>query len=322
MSAKNSNLKIGIFVLLALALLVAGLLAFGAKTYFAPKTNFETAVEGDVSGLSVGSSVQLRGVPIGKVTTITFPWHAYPGSKSHCLVVRFEVDGNEMPWPKGDYRTLVADAVKGGMRAIVKSQGITGTSILSLESIHPPPPEPPVDYTPHYCYVPSAPGQFTRMLETIEKSLDNVQRIDFPTISQGITNVLADVHQLTCKFEKLDLETITTNANSFLAELKDTAEKIQDGIDQVQTTLKGMELEKVAGNANGLLAGLRDSNRRLQTLLAKLNGIPMQDTFADVEQTLETLNSVLVEMKRYPSGFFLGDPPLPAAGVHAVKREK
>ena len=65
MPAKNDNVRIGVFVLLGIVLFIAGLLAFGARSYFAPKTYFETAIEGEVSGLSVGSGVQLRGVPIG-----------------------------------------------------------------------------------------------------------------------------------------------------------------------------------------------------------------------------------------------------------------
>src|SRR5215469_4198991 len=111
MSAKNNHLKIGSFILIAFALLIAGLLAFGAKSYFSPKTHFETAVEGDVAGLSVGSSVQLRGVPIGKVTRITFSWDAYRGSKANVLVVEFDVDNDLMPWPPGDVKTLVKTAV-------------------------------------------------------------------------------------------------------------------------------------------------------------------------------------------------------------------
>jgi hypothetical protein len=44
MSTKANTAKIGLFVILALVLLIAGLLAFGAKSYFAPKTKGETAV--------------------------------------------------------------------------------------------------------------------------------------------------------------------------------------------------------------------------------------------------------------------------------------
>src|ERR1044071_6966870 len=132
MSAKPNHLKIGVFILLAVGLLVAGLLAFGARSYFSPKTRFETAVEGDVAGLSVGSSVQLRGVPIGHVTRITFAWHAYPGTKTRMLIVEFEVDDDLMPWPPGDLKTVMQNAIDRGLRAVVKSQGVTGISILSI----------------------------------------------------------------------------------------------------------------------------------------------------------------------------------------------
>ena len=72
MSAKVNNIRIGIFVLVAIFLLVVGLLAFGARSFFAIKTTYETAIVGEVDGLSVGSAVIFRGVPIGKVSLIDF----------------------------------------------------------------------------------------------------------------------------------------------------------------------------------------------------------------------------------------------------------
>ena len=298
---------------MAIALLVGGLLAFGAKSYFTPKTRFETAVEGDVSGLSVGSGVHLRGVPIGSVTRITFSWHAYPGSKSRLLIVEFEVDGDLMPWPPGDLKGLISQAINGGLRAVVKGQGITGTSLLSLETVDSAPQPPTLDYKPRYYYIPSAAGQFTRMLEVLEKSLDSLQKVDFGSISQGITNALAGVRQLALKLDKLELEPIATNANALVVEARNTVLKLQE-------TLEELRLEQVSTNANGLLSELRDTNARLQTLLAKLNAVPLQDTFGDLQQTLQSLNDVVVELKRYPAGFFLGEPPIPARAVQPIRR--
>ncbi len=322
MSTKNNYLKIGVFVLVALALLIAGLLAFGAKSYFTPKIRFETAVQDDVSGLSVGSSVQLRGVPIGRVTRITFGWHAYPGTKSRGLIVEFEIDGGLMPWPPGDLRTLVSRAVDAGLRAIVKGQGITGSSLLSLDILSPPPPAPELDYTPHYYYIPSAPGQFSRILETVEKTLQNLEKTDFGGISQGITNALRGAVRLADKLDQLDLQAIATNADSVLVEAKNTVLKLQDTVAQIQQTLEGMKLQEVSSNANSLLSDLRASNTRLGTLLVKLNGVPMQDTFVDLQQALQSLNEVLMELKRYPAGFFLGAPPLPAKSAQQVKESR
>src|SRR3974390_239912 len=138
MSAKPNTFKIGLFTLVAIALFVAGLLAFGAKSYFTKKTMFETAIEGEVSGLSEGSRVEFRGVPIGKVTRITFAWNVYPESKSGMIVVDFEVDSSLFRLPPGiDMNTLLKRATANGLRAMVKLEGVTGTSILWLETLNP-----------------------------------------------------------------------------------------------------------------------------------------------------------------------------------------
>ena len=67
-----NNFKLGLFTLCGLALLVAGVLAFGARSYLEPTSEFETYIQGDVTGLAVGSAVELRGVRVGKVTRIDF----------------------------------------------------------------------------------------------------------------------------------------------------------------------------------------------------------------------------------------------------------
>ena len=156
------------------------MLAFGVKSYFAPKTIFETAIAGEVSGLSDGSTVELRGVHIGRVSRITFAWNVYPKSRLGLIIVEFQVEGHVVPLPPGETMDDVLHlAITRGLRAMVKGQGITGTSIVSMEMLDPKSnPAPEIDYTPRYYYVPSVPAQFTRMLESIEKSLDNLERLD------------------------------------------------------------------------------------------------------------------------------------------------
>jgi phospholipid/cholesterol/gamma-HCH transport system substrate-binding protein len=321
MSAQTNHIKIGLFVLAALVLLIAGLMAFGARSYFSPKTRFETGIPGEVSGLSVGSAVQLRGVPIGKVTRITFSWAVYPKSKSGFIIVEFETDSEVVPLPAGmDMSTAVRDSVAKGLRATVKSQGITGTSLLALEVLPPEENPPPViDYTPRYYYIPSAPAQFTRMLDSIEKSLGGIQKLDFAAISQGVTNALAAVSLLSAKLDKVDLEGVTTNASSLLVDLKAASTKLQDAIGQVEETIKSMKLDAVSQNASDLITGIRETNAKVQTVLDHIGAAPVAQTVAELQQALQNLNGVLVELKRYPSGFFLGEPPLPARSVQTPK---
>src|SRR5438876_5105795 len=130
MSAKTNDFKLGLFVLAGVALLIAGILAFGARSFFEKKGVLETYIDDEVQGLSVGSPVELRGVRVGKVTRINFSWNVYPETNSNYVVVEFEIRDDVSPLPPGEAREqLIQSEIKRGLRARVKAQGITGTCI-------------------------------------------------------------------------------------------------------------------------------------------------------------------------------------------------
>src|SRR5580693_8097946 len=134
MSAKTNNFKLGLFTLFGVGLLVVGVLAFGTWSSFEKKSLFETYVAGDVSGLSVGSAVEFRGVHVGKVSKIGFSWNEYPSTQPGWVVVIFEMKEDVFGSPAADgSRQELQAAVDRGLRARLKAQGVTGTSIVSLE---------------------------------------------------------------------------------------------------------------------------------------------------------------------------------------------
>ena len=142
---------------------------------------YETYIAGDVTGLAVGSAVELRGVNVGKVRRISFSWSEYQETTPSYIVVEFEMRDDVAPLPPGEARSeMLQSAIKRGLRARLKSQGITGTSILSLEYLNPAD-NPPVQvpWTPKHTYIPAAPGQFSELLASIDKSLHNFERLDF-----------------------------------------------------------------------------------------------------------------------------------------------
>ena len=94
MNQATNNFKLGLFTLAGLVILIVSVLAFGARSYLKPTTSFETYVAGDVTGLTVGSPVELRGVQVGKVTRIGFSWIEYQLTQPSYIVVEFEVQDN------------------------------------------------------------------------------------------------------------------------------------------------------------------------------------------------------------------------------------
>src|ERR1700678_803255 len=97
MSNPTNNFKLGLFTLFGVAILVAGILAFGARGYFQPTSAFETYIEGDVTGLDVGSAVELRGVHVGKVAHIDFSWTKYEVTEPSYIVVEFVMRNDIAP---------------------------------------------------------------------------------------------------------------------------------------------------------------------------------------------------------------------------------
>src|ERR1700677_2802906 len=99
MSVPTNNFKLGVFTLGGLTIVIIAIFAFGARSYFQPTTLFETYFPGDVTGLAIGSTVELRGVRVGRVTHINFSWVEYEETHPSYIVVVFEMRDDITPLP-------------------------------------------------------------------------------------------------------------------------------------------------------------------------------------------------------------------------------
>src|SRR4030042_4168189 len=72
MSVRPSYFKIGLFVIVGGLLILAAVVVLGSGLLRQEKAYFETYFDESISGLSVGSPVEFRGVRIGLVEKISF----------------------------------------------------------------------------------------------------------------------------------------------------------------------------------------------------------------------------------------------------------
>src|SRR4051812_42755949 len=70
MNSESGYFKLGLFVIAGVALMVGGVVFFGAGALFKEYIKVETATTRSVEGLSVGAAVKFNGVTIGKVSDI------------------------------------------------------------------------------------------------------------------------------------------------------------------------------------------------------------------------------------------------------------
>jgi ABC-type transporter Mla subunit MlaD len=311
MSAKINNFKIGLFAFLGVGILVTGLLVFGVWSSFKSTTLFETYMEGDVSGLSVGSAVELRGVRVGKVTRIGFSWNEYQDTSPNYVVVVFEVDNNVSLLPPGRVRNeRIQAAIDRGLRARPKTQGVTGTSIVSLEYVKASE-NPPlrVPWTPRHTYIPSAPGLLGDLLVSMRDALHKLDRVDVVALNQLAETDLKSVGRILDHIERLDLQSLSTNASALLTEIRGSNAKIQSFIQHTDDTIAEMRLAKLSQDADGLVCQLHRTLANLEPGLASIDFDALNQTLGSARRTLLEADDVLCQLKQYPAGFLFGKPP-------------
>ena len=137
MAAKSNPKVIGGFVVGAVALLVAGVIAFGGGQYFAKKGKavlyFDSA---SMSGLDIGSPVTFRGVKIGAVTEIDINYDIDAQRLMIPVYVEIELDRIHVIRGKQDSKNIY-ELIDRGLRAqLVIQSMVTGQASIDL-AFHP-----------------------------------------------------------------------------------------------------------------------------------------------------------------------------------------
>lgn len=165
---------IGIFVVVAIALVVAAVLILGSGKFFKTYPKYVMYFEGSVKGLSVGSPVSFRGVKIGSVTEIKMLYN--PKDLSMLIPVYVELgEGNvEMMGRRPEDRVKVAhqqaqELIKRGIRAQLEMQSIvTGQLMISLD-FYPDKPARIVGADKNYLEIPTIPTTLQEIGQRLDK---------------------------------------------------------------------------------------------------------------------------------------------------------
>lgn len=307
MSAKPSYFQIGLFVVIATAILVAGLIAFGAGQMFRPRIYFETYVDGTVQGIEVGSAVKFRGVPIGRVSQISFTFNEYGApskvDRYNYVVIVMEVDTPMFPGMFSENLTSVIQKnVEQGMRARIEPLGITGMNYIEINYVKDPAQFPPleVDWKPHYYYIPSAPGQLTNILDSVNSMMTDLKNLNLGALQGGLVKLLDN------------LNTAITGAD-----LKKVSDDLQVLIKDLNQAIVAANIGPLSDEARQLMSGLMQTNNDLHKILknlepsTRLNAAEIKAIIRNLENTSSNLEQFSAEVKRRPSLLLWGTPKTP-----------
>ncbi len=308
MSAKPNYFKLGLFILMALSLLVIGIILFGSGVFEKEKVFFESYFADPVSGLAPGSPVLEQGVQVGVVEAISFARHDYPlpevtdSSSPYRSLVRviFSVQAGRIPEAEIEENQKQLDAlIKNGLRLQLSTNILTGQGYVEAGYLDPERfPVEPFPWTPKYLFSPSAPSDFTTMKDSVDKILQRLEQIETEKIAENVNEVLVSVNKAV---NDAQIETIRAETGKLLAEVRQTNQNLMQ---LFESSTQGEDLANVAeliDQMNTILARID------QLVLAKSPQVfEMLENF---KQMSENLKNMTEDLKKNPSELIFSQPP-------------
>jgi paraquat-inducible protein B len=227
MSRTTNPTLIGAFVLGAIALTIAGIVAFGSGRFLTRAPRYVLYFDGGVSGLRVGAPVTFRGVRIGDVTDIRMYFD--PDKLKARIPVVIQIDPQKI---EGDFPSReraeesVRELVDRGLRAQLKLQSLVTGQLY-------------VDFDFH----PDRPARFAQAERPPSSRMDR-DFMELPTIP-------SDLQELERTFQKLPLDAMASQAIRAF-------EGIEGFLTAAQTREAVIHLGETLENANALVTALRE----------------------------------------------------------------
>jgi phospholipid/cholesterol/gamma-HCH transport system substrate-binding protein len=315
----RNEIKVGLLVLTALAVLAVAILLIGQQSNLFRATNEYFVEYNNVAGLTPGNPVQLNGVDVGRVSSVVLPEE--PG----------EVDIRV--WLSVDRR--YAPRIRQDSEARIKTLGLLGDKFIEIVSGSPE--FPPI---PDGGQIPTSPAtSLDELMASGEDLMDNVMSIssslrtvlarmeggegilgqltmDTPEGEQLVGSLVASaesVERLTATLESgdgplprlLHDKVLAQRLDTSMARLESVLAKVDEGegalpmlindpagAERVRTTLAN--LEKTSADLSALVEDVRSADGLLQRLL--LDEQYADEVAGDIERVVDRVDRLSVEI--------------------------
>jgi paraquat-inducible protein B len=302
MSTKVNKTVIGMFMVSAVALLVAAVLILGSGKFFKDRPKYVLFFEGSVQGLSVGSPVVFRGVRIGEVTDISLSFNPKDLSVRIPVIVelgegKLETVGEGPGEPQRarprdvGAKDVGAKLVAKGLRAQLAMQSIvTGQLMIALD-FYPGKPAILVGTDKKHREIPTIPTTLQELANRLEKipiedimikvqeAMAGITKIvNSPEIAGIMKSVNEGVGEARALVRNVDKQVgpAAANLTEVAVEFRKLATRIEGNIEPLITSLTktsdeaGLALTRTKGvlaNAEGMMGGESAMGYRLMKAL-------------------------------------------------------
>ncbi len=345
MSMKPHYFKIGVFVIFAIMLIFVAAVVLGAGLLEQEKIYFETYFEEAVSGLNVGSPIELRGVKVGQVEKMGFVGKIYhnvtttPDVTQYglCVVVVCSVSRDNLRGLTIDQaQTLLLNMIGRGLRIQITSNLLTGQSYLLLDYFESEKyPALDIDWQPEHIYVPSATSDFITLRDSVNSVLERLREIELEKVVDSLDKAINDANvgeisqqaigllsETRLKVQALNTETLCANANKILTSLDQTV--TDANVPELSQNLQSFitEIRQTNNNLQKLLASPTPTQSNIPEMITRINALiyrvdkliaserpKLEIILANLREISNNIRYLSDNLKDHPSDLLFSEPP-------------
>ena len=255
-----SYFRIGLTVIVGIAAIVGVLIRIGGLGGNGRELFAETYYDKPVSGLSVGSVVNFRGVKIGEVKEISFVGDEYDveGVANSRIYILMALQcgimdpENETPAEAEAALRQMIDQV--GLRATVTTSGITGLSRIECDYHEMDGSDamavPPISWTPKYVYIPAKISLLDNFSVAATKVMNQINRMDLSAAWSNLSSAVESLARATEGAKNMldarqgDLDLIIDDFSATSASLRDLASEVKRNPSLLIRERKAQRLEE------------------------------------------------------------------------------
>jgi ABC-type transporter Mla subunit MlaD len=318
--------RLGLFVLAAIAVVVAGVILLSSGVFSGGTSlTLETYVAGSVEGVRKGSEVHYQGIPVGTVEDVSLTADVYQtqlpfDQRRPYVLVRFSVGtqafGN---LSRQAAHQLFQDWIARGLHITREPRGLSGNSYLQMQFLAAAQAETTLafDWTPRYLYVPEAPGlsgDLSHVLQEAHAALQQIAGLDLAHAGRKLESVLQAAlqaaHDLQALLGDPRLKTIVADIARSAAALDSLVAASGPRVTATTENLQQMSQRLDAATAD-LPATVADLTRALDqvSLLLSWQQGDIAGAIRNLERAAESLRFLLEQVRQNPGGLLFGEPP-------------
>ena len=318
MARQARKTVIGAFVVGAVALAAAGITVFGSGKFFQKRITFVMFFSGSITGLSIGSPVEFRGVRVGQVTkiaavldpnTLDIAIPVYVDIDPKSLIIAGRQDASSFFSTHDLYQPLLDKGLKAQLDI---ESFITRQLYVSID-FHPEKPTTLAGLDPQYPEIPTIPSlqeQIVQMLQKLpEKIMTVTEGLERLVNSAGAQESLRDLDGL--------IRRVATELGPLMASLTATSRAARRTFVQAEKTLslkEGPSAEIAASITEAMKKG-GDSLDQMRATLGSYQKVAAQNahvgydltkTLGDLDAAARSVRSLAESLERNPEALLKG----------------